>query len=346
MSSKPIFKVLLTGCLLLSCSVSGFSWGFFGHKVIQQLAVYGLPKQMQVYYHRHMATLVETSVRPDERRSVDPQEAPRHYIDLEAFGPHALHDMPRDWSAAAAKYSADTLQKYGIVPWQVMRIKERLTHAFYTKNADSILYYSADLAHYIQDAHVPLHTSLNHDGQLTGQTGLHSLWESKLPEQHLAGYHLRQSNGQYLKNPELAIWEVVRASHQLVPLVLSAEKQASEKFTEATKYTVTERNGRTRRSYTDAFAAAYHQALGNMVQDRMKASAEATASFWYTCWVDGGKPDLSKLLPTPRTKAENKQLKQELKAWKKGNLQENGLLLTKIRISLMNVVEWVQELVA
>ncbi|WP_207435829.1 zinc dependent phospholipase C family protein [Sabulibacter ruber] len=339
-------KVLLVLALVLSCSVLGYSWGFFGHKVIQQLAIYALPKAMQAFYHRHMATLVETAVRPDERRNSDPEEAHKHYIDLEAFGSNVLQEMPEAWSAAAAKYSKDSLNKYGIVPWEVVRIKGLLTQAFYRKDTDSILYYSADLAHYIQDAHVPLHTSLNHDGQLTGQHGLHSLWESKLPEQHLATYNLKHAKAQYLSNPEHEIWQVVRESHKLVPQVLSFEKQASQNFTDATKFTITERNGRTRKNYTDAFASAYHQALGTMVQDRMRAAAERTASFWYTCWVDGGKPDLDKLLSTPRTKTENKQLKRELKAWKKGNLQEKDLLLTKIRISLMNVVEWVQEKIA
>ncbi|GGK67006.1 zinc dependent phospholipase C family protein [Rufibacter glacialis] len=334
-------KVLLTLGLLFLCSGIGYSWGFFGHKVIQQLAIYGLPKDMQGFYHRHMALLVETSVRPDERRDHDPQEAPRHFIDLEAFGANPLEEMPQVYTQAAAKYSADTLQKYGVVPWQILKLKERLTQAFFRKDTDSILYYSADLAHYIQDAHVPLHTSLNYDGQLTGQHGLHSLWESKLPEQNLSSYSLQHNKARYLPNPQQEIWNVIKASHLLVPKVLALEKQVSETFTQDTKYIVTERNGRTRKSYTDAFSTAYNQALGTMVQDRMRAAAEQTSSFWYTCWVDGGKPDLEKLLPTPRTKTEKSQLKQEQKAWKKGTLQEKDLLLTKIRFSLMNVVEWV-----
>ncbi len=37
-----------------------------------------------------------------------------------------------------------------------------------------ILKYSADLSHYIGDAHVPLHTTSNHNGQLTNQVGIHA----------------------------------------------------------------------------------------------------------------------------------------------------------------------------
>jgi hypothetical protein len=35
-----------------------------------------------------------------------------------------------------------------------------------------ILFIAADLGHYIADAHMPLHTSDNHDGQLTDQKGI------------------------------------------------------------------------------------------------------------------------------------------------------------------------------
>ena len=110
----------------------------------------------------------------------------------------------------------------------VVVMQERLTRAFQQKNVDSILYYSADLGHYIQDAHVPLHTTLNYDGQLTGQHGLHSLWESKLPEQNLKGYSLKHKEAKYLAYPEHEIWEVIRASHRDLPNMLALEKEVHD----------------------------------------------------------------------------------------------------------------------
>ncbi|AMM52681.1 hypothetical protein TH61_01465 [Rufibacter sp. DG15C] len=324
-------KLSLTICLVLACSAVSMGWGFFGHKVIQQLAIYGLPKDMQAFYHRHMRYLVDASVRPDERRNTDSTEAPRHFIDVDYYGPNAVNEMPEGWAAASAKYPVDTLTKYGLVPWHVVVMQKHLTRAFQQKNVDSILYYSADMGHYIQDAHVPLHTTLNYDGQLTGQHGLHSLWESKLPEQSLKGYSLKHPQAKYLANPEHEIWEVIRASHKDLPHMLALEKEVSKNFTDQTKFVTTERNGRTRKTYSDAFAKAYQQALGTTVEKRMQAAAQMTGSFWFTCWVDGGRPDLEKLLSAPRTKEEIKQFKLERKAWKKGQLAEKDLLLTKSR---------------
>lgn len=323
-------KIALVVLALLACSAMSYGWGFFGHKVVHQLAIYGLPKQMQAFFYRHQDHLVQKSVRPDERRRDDPAEAPRHFIDIDVYGNDAVHTMPEGWEAAAKRYTVDTLVKYGIVPWHVVRLKERLTNAFRTQNTDSILFYAADMGHYISDAHVPLHTTLNYDGQLTDQKGLHSLWESKVPEMHAANYRLQNKKAVYFPNAEKAIWAIVRHTHSLVNQTLELEREASKEFTDATKFVHVERNDQVRQYYSDDFAKKYQQLLGPMVERQMAASAEAVASFWYTCWVDGGKPDLSDLLTEKLSRAENKHLKREIKAWKKNKLfQEERVLAAK-----------------
>ncbi|HEY1021693.1 MAG TPA: hypothetical protein VGE06_05245, partial [Flavisolibacter sp.] len=132
--------------VLIICS----SWGFLMHRTLTQLSVYQLPKEMQPFFFQHMEDLVKHSVRPDERRSKDSTEAPKHFIDLEGFGDDAAHQMPPDWNTAVSKYSEDSLVKYGYVPYWVIVMQERLTNAFRVQNRDSILFYATDLAHYIQ----------------------------------------------------------------------------------------------------------------------------------------------------------------------------------------------------
>lgn len=91
------------------------------------------------------------------------------YIDIDVYGDSAHYTMPRFWQEAVAQYSEDALRAYGIVPWHVYRMKHWLTEAFQEKNVEEILRISSDLGHYIADAHVPLHTTINYNGQLTGQ---------------------------------------------------------------------------------------------------------------------------------------------------------------------------------
>jgi hypothetical protein len=316
--------------ILLFVLITFSSWGFLMHRTITQLSVYQLPQKMQPFFYQNMDALVKQSVRPDERRSKDSTEAPKHFIDLEGFGEDAAHQMPLDWKSAVAKYSEDSLVKYGYVPYWVVVMQERLTNAFRAQNKDSILFYATDLAHYIQDAHVPLHTTINYDGQLTDQKGLHSLWESMVPELTLDQFNLKaRKKARYIKNTDERIWEVVRQSFSLVPGVLQKEREASRSFTDSTKYRWQKRNGRDVRYYTMDFALAYAKLLEPTVNQQALNAADAVADYWYTAWVDAGKPALIKLLTNEWNEATEDKLEKEVKAYRKNNLLKEGLLLSK-----------------
>lgn len=324
-------RFYLVGIIGFAAIILLSSWGFLVHRTVNQLAVYQLPKSMQTFFYLQMDYVVKHSVRPDERRNTDQTEAPKHFIDAEAYGgDSALWQMPTEWNAAVARYTKDTLEKYGYVPYWVMVMKERLTEAFRQKNKDSILFYAADLGHYVGDAHVPLHTTLNYDGQLTGQRGMHSLWESTIPELHLKEYKLyNRYRAKYLADPETTIWNVVRTSYTLLDDLLQEEREASKGFADSVKYNIQMRNGRESKRYSAAFARAYAARLDNTVNQRLLHSANRIADFWYTCWVDGGKPDLNQLLGTPPTKAQKRKLKEEWKLYKKNQLLQNNLLIAR-----------------
>ncbi len=324
MLKKLVFSILITSVLLISAG-----WGFLVHKTVHQLAVYELPEAMLPFFYRQMDYLVTNAPRPDMRRNEDSTEATKHFIDLEMFGEKAATQMPLDWNRAVQKYTIDSLLKYGYVPYHIVYIKGKLTEAFRAGNKDSILFYAADLGHYIGDAHVPLHTTVNYDGQLTDQKGLHSLWESMIPELEIGNYSLYSSHkATYLKKPAEAIWQAVRKAASLVPDMLQKEKEVSKGFTEEQKFRVQIRRGKETKSYTTAFAKAYAAALGTTINEQLRSSADLIADFWYTSWVDAGKPDLSRI-NTGWSAGEQQQLEAELKAFNENKLLENKLLLSK-----------------
>lgn len=318
--------VILASLLLVLCS----SWGFLVHRTVHQLAVYQLPKQMQPFFYQNLDTIVRYSVRPDERRSSDSTEASKHFIDLEAYGDSAAWNMPYTWQEAVQQYSKDSLLKYGYVPYWILELKERLTAAFRSGNKDSAFFYAIDIGHYIGDMHVPLHTSINYDGQLTGQKGIHALWESVAPEQLLEQFQLSgQKSATYLKNPEQAIWEAVRHSHSLLPSVLDTEKELTKEFPADKKYRIVQRNGREYKYYTKEFGETYGRRLQQSINDQLLRSANLMADFWYTAWVDGGKPDVSLLLSQKFTREDKKRMKQEIKMYRNNTLLQNNQLISK-----------------
>ncbi|TGE16773.1 zinc dependent phospholipase C family protein [Hymenobacter elongatus] len=320
-------KHILTLLLVLLCPFLSSGWGFLAHRTINQLAVYALPKSMQSFYYRHLPEIVRMATAPDERRDDDPKEAPKHYIDMDHYGEDPFGAMPKLWEKATAKYSADTLRKYGTVPWTVLETKEALTEAFRQRDSVAIVRLSAELGHYIADAYVPLHTTMNYDGQLTNQQGMHSLWESKLPERHLAEYKLDCEKAEYLKDPLRAIWTSVQESYGFLGDTFDKEEKVTRTFTTETKYTFSHKFGKTRRAYSDAFADAYHKEVGGQVAYRLKQAPTMVASMWLSAWQDAGKPDLDALLGNKPGKEEKEKLAIELKAWDKNELITQDLLL-------------------
>ena len=328
---KTLLSLGLLALLLGPAAPAARAWGVVGHRVITQVAVYELPTAMQAFYFRHLPDLVRLSTAPDERRGQDPAEGGRHYIRLDHYSEdNPFAKVPHNYDEAAEKFSADTLKKYGTLPWAILDAKQRLVEAFRARDTTAIIQQSAELSHYAADAFVPLHTTVNYDGQLTGQAGLQGLWESQLPERFLKDYKLDGEEGKVLKDPLAAIWLVLQNSYGFLTATYDLETKTSKGFKSQTKYTFAHRFGRTQRRYSDAFADAYEKEVGGMVDFRLKAASPLVASLWLTAWQEAGRPDLAGLLAPPKlSKDEKEQLTTQLKAWKANTLAQNNLLLAQ-----------------
>lgn len=270
-------------------------WGFEGHRAINRKAIYSLPPEMFGFYKKHLNYLVEHSVDPDKRRYADPDEAVRHYIDIDHFvkpEEDPFEAMPTKWSEAVDKFTEDSLKTYGILPWQVTWVTNQLSKAFEEKDVEKILHLSADLGHYVADANVPLHTTENYNGQLTGQEGIHAFWESRIVELYIGEYDLLTPKAHYIENTNKEIWKIVKYSFSQTFLVLSAEIEAGNDVPDDQKFVYAERGSSEQKIQSLTYSNAYNEHLDGMVEDQMKRAIEAVASFWYTAWVNAGQPDL------------------------------------------------------
>ncbi|WP_181956079.1 zinc dependent phospholipase C family protein [Dyadobacter psychrotolerans] len=309
--------VLLALIMHFSGASTGISpnWGFWAHRRINRLAVFRLPESIQVFYKKHIEFLTENAVNPDRRRYAVMGEAERHFIDLDVYGDSALNILPRYWKNAVEKIGEDSLRKHGIVPWYVQTAAFQLTEAFKEKDPKKILRISADIGHYIADAHVPLHTTRNYNGQLTGQEGIHGFWESRLPELFAQGYDLWIGEAAYIAHVPTQIWETVAASHAATDSVFIFEKQLTEEFDPDKKYSYELRNNILTRTYSKEFSSRYHQMLAGQVQRRMKDAVKMVGDMWYTCWVNAGQPNLDQIEDFSLSLEDKKQQAAEQQSW-------------------------------
>ena len=322
--TKPgtTFIKLLVATVLLFAYSPSYCWGFYAHRKINYQAVFLLPPSLLSFYKPHIDFISEHAVDTDKRRYAVAEEGARHYIDLDRYGSYPFDALPRRWDEAVACYSEDTLQQRGIVPWWIQLMLHRLTEAFREKNKARILKFSAEIGHYLADAHVPLHVSSNHNGQHTGQHGIHGFWESRLPELLAEReWNFFMGKAEHLANPGVFIWQRVLESARAADTVLQFERELSVSFPQDQKFSFEPRNGIIIRQYSTAYSRAYDQKLGGMVERRMRQSIHAVASFWYTAWVNAGQPDLSGLDDTPPGKEEQKEYEELDRAWRRGSIK-------------------------
>jgi hypothetical protein len=296
-------KKIAIGSLIIAAIVFTFqqskSWGFWAHQRINRMAVMCLPEEMMPLYKPNIEFLTQHAVDPDKRRNVNADEGIRHYIDLDHYGKYPDVNMPHKWKDAEKKYSADTLNAYGIVPWYVQKMMYRLTDAFKRKDKKKILSVSADIGHYIADAHVPLHTSENYNGQMTNQVGIHSFWESRVPELLGENYDYFVGKAQYIENTQEYIWKIIMESNSELDSVFAFEKLLTKELGEDKKYGIETINSQSVKVYSRDFAIAYNAKLNNMAERRLRTAIINVASFWYTAWVNAGQPDLMNMPEEP-----------------------------------------------
>ncbi len=326
MVKRNVIKALFALAFICSSTTLLFAWGAWGHKHISRSAVFALPIEMRIFYYNHIDFITEGAVVPDLRRGLlnDKAEAPRHYIDLEDFGKVSIEAMPKTFKEANVKYDSTFLQKTGTLPWYIQSLMDKLTIAFTRKNKSDILFLSAELGHYIADAHVPLHTSSNHDGQLTNQKGIHAFWESRIPELLGRNYNLYTGGAKYLNDVTAATWSIIKHSHTLVDTLLLAEKTVKANFAKDKLYKKDD-SGKVvlyfnQPVYANEYTIQYNQSLKGMVENQMRLSITALADFWYTAWVNAGKPNLTNLDDDNLTNQNKKNLKREYKSWLKGKI--------------------------
>ncbi len=348
------FSLLLFGSIVgLSFSVS---WGFYGHRLINKMAVFTLPPEMLGLYKRHIYYISEHAVDPDKRRYALKNEAYRHYIDIDHWDTIPFPNVPRDIKTAilthgtlvgitTEKDSADLSSQvvnidslyydllsmdryskvieldsenvsvylshdpvyeeylflnpfvgYGVLPYFLEDYYHSLVRQFSGGNLQGILRVSADIGHYISDAHVPLHTTVNYNGQLTNQLGIHAFWESRLPELFAEDrYDMVVGKAEYIEDKRTYFWDIITDSHRLLAEVLEDEVYIKKNFPTDRQFCFDERLERTVRIQCKEYAAAYHNLLDGMVEKRMQDAILAIGNLWYSAWIDAGQPDLDKL---------------------------------------------------
>jgi hypothetical protein len=268
-------KIKLIVILLIVSGLS-FPWGEEGHKLIAGKAV-DLLKEKIPGIINYKDYITEHSVDPDVRRNFDESEFPKHFIDIDFYPEYLDGKMIYDRQQLTALYGDSVVTKMGILPWATLQTYNNLQKAFSEHNRDKVLIYTADLAHYVADAHQPMHTMLNYDGQLTDQKGVHARYESEMIERYFD--ELEESvNGnsvEQIDEPLDFIFSYIENSNSLGEVLLAADKFADK---------------RTGSNNNDNYYRLLWFRTKYITEIQFESAVNCLASLIFTAWSEAGGP--------------------------------------------------------
>ena len=267
--------------VLTAGSVPVGAWGFDVHRFITARAIDLLPPAIRPFFEHYETAIVEHAIDPDLWRTAGWEaEPPRHFLDMDAYGTHPFPQLPRDYEAAVARYGEAHVAKYGLLPWRSAEIYGKLVDAFRGtagSSRENVKFFSSVLTHYVADAHVPFHAALNYDGQLTGQWGVHSRFESELFERYRDTLRVqpRQPVAPSAGARDV-VFDILLESSPLVAPILQADRAAVAG----------------RELYDDEYFSRFFGRVRPILERRLADAITASAALITAAWVEAGRPAL------------------------------------------------------
>ena len=270
------------------------AWGFTAHQFIMRRALDLLPPELKPFFEQRRDEVVFRVKDPDLWRNAGWPEEANHFMDfgVKEYGDYPFSALPRDYTAALQKFGQATIQKNGRLPWRFAEAFGNLRRAFegFGRNniyaPDDVVLFAGMAAHYIQDAHQPLHAADNYDGLQTGQRGIHSRFETELFERYQAQLSFAPPPVVPITTPDEVAWTVLLDSFQQVEPLLKADKAASAGL----------------EFYDDAYFARFLSEARPLMERQISRAIAATAAVITGAWIEAGRPVVGPVKPRPPQK--------------------------------------------
>jgi hypothetical protein len=253
-------------------------WGATGHKIINRSGAVELPVEMLGFIQR-ASMLADSASNADSRKSRDQSESPKHFIDIDDYPEFTSRSVPHSLDSLIQKYGSARVTADGLIPWATVSAVDSLSAQMQREDWNRVWSTAADLGHYVGDAHQPLHCAVNYDGQLTGNRGIHSRYESTMIDRFQQSISIHPGQVRYVDRPIDFVFGVIYQSNSYCDSVIEADNYARQ---------ISGWSG------SGQEPASYYSALwsktGGFTLMQMQHAADAFADLLYTAWVRAGRP--------------------------------------------------------
>ncbi len=267
---------LLPLALALVAVPSAFAWGPNAERLVTNKAVDTLPPEIGTFFDSNRRFLVQHVTDSDPSSNSDSAGKENGFIALDHYGSFPFSTLPRSYSAAVRKYGKRTIDKYGLLPWQIGVYSQKLTQALESKDWQSAKLAAAALAHYVAAAHDPFNTTMDSDGALSDQPGVNQRFGSALVDRYQLFFFVRPNESIYIKDPTDHAFEMTLSAHAWLENVLNADRLAHQGLD----------------AYSDEYFDRFYAQAGAVLIRQLSDASTDIGSYWMTAWINAGRPQL------------------------------------------------------
>lgn len=269
---------ILTLMTLLVLPLAAFCWGYQGHYKISYSASLSFTGEMTPF-NAWTATLAEYASYADERKEWDPAESARHYIDIDNYQVFiATGRIPQTIDSVIDIYGWTFVHSQGILPWATLATYDSLVSCFERNDMAKAVLFAADLGHYVGDGHMPLHITRNYNGQYTGNSGIHSRYESTMINNYINQIVYDGEAVELIADVNQYVFGYLYQNYTYVDSVIAADDYAQSI---SGNYN------------SSVYKQALWQKSKTFTTHLFKEASHTLAELIYSAWVEAGKPALS-----------------------------------------------------
>ena len=267
-------KALIFTAILFSLFLF-IGWGASGHKIINRKSVQSFPSTMN-YFLFWSDSLAFHASDADTRKSTDPTEQYRHYIDIDAYPEFiANHRIPQTLDSLIALHGLTFVTTSGTVPFAIIAYTDSVKNYFLQHNWQKAMLRAADVGHYVADSHQPLHITQWYDGWSNYSDGIHSRYETGMINRDSAYIIYTGDSASYISNINQFAFDIVYNNYKYVDSVYRCDSIA---------HTIAGNTNST------LYYQEFWNRAGTFTTQLFKNASKSIAALIYTAWVNAGSP--------------------------------------------------------
>jgi hypothetical protein len=178
------------GMLSLLTIFSGLqagAWGSKGHQIVTYVGSQVAAENSEPFWQSNADGMRTLSTVPDrvwKGSKTKADEAPTHWFQADAYVKDLnqcddILAFPKAYDDAVSKYGEQVIIKNGTAPYRIVQMYKLAVASFRSGDLKSGVEEAGAMSHYVGDLSQPLHVSENYDGADTGNTGIHSWFETQ-----------------------------------------------------------------------------------------------------------------------------------------------------------------------